>query len=158
MNDILLDPPAPTPPQPQKATNLRQFGLVMFLIAAVALLLGILIASNRKSSTPTITTTTVPVTVTEAPTLNKYDQFLEHMYNNSGTANTTSKADLISYGNIVCGALDQGRSIRFIVNYLSNRSTGRADNELYAALIYGSITYLCPEYTGDLHLYLNGGN
>ena len=160
MNDILLDPPTPTPTPPKPGSGMKQMGIIMALIAAVALLIGILIASgSSKSSSPDTTPALAPViTASPAPVLNKYDAYLEHVYNNSGQANTISKQNLIDYGDTICHSLDNGNSIAWIVNYLSNGSNGASDNELYASVVYGAITYLCDEYKGDLNLYLSTSN
>lgn len=156
MNDIIFDPPTPTP-SPKPATNMKQMGAIIFLIGAVALLIGILIApSSNDSNKAAAPTTAAPViTAAPAPVYNKYDQYLEHVYNNSGQANSMTKAKLIEDGDIICSALDQGKTVAWIVNYLANGSTNQSDMELYAAIVYGAIHYICSEYTGDLNLYLN---
>jgi len=157
MNDILLDPPpAPQPEKKDTLTINKKNFAIAFLAVALFILFVVVLASGDKSSSPATSAapivTNPPIT---APTVNKYDAYLDHVYNNSGQANTTSKAKLIEYGDIICEALDRGNSIAWIVNYLSNGSSGQSDNELYASIIYGAITYICDEYKGDLNLYLN---
>ena len=149
--------PHPPSPQPPKASNMKQMAAIVFLIGAVALLIGILIAPGDKSSAPDTTIKSAPViTASPAPVVNKYDQYLEHVYNNSGQANTISKATLIEYGDTICQALDQGKTVAWIVNYLTVNGSGKqSDVELYASVVYGAIHYICSEYTGDLNLYLN---
>ncbi len=156
MNDILLDPPSP--PQPEKkdtvTINKKNFAIA-FLAVAIAILAIILLASGSSSTSPATTEAPVltnpPVT---APPVNKYDAYVEHVYNNSGQANSMTRAKLIEYGDIICQALDNGNSIAWIVNYLSNSSSGQSDNELYASIIYGAITYVCDEYKPALNSYL----
>lgn len=150
-----LTPPVPPMEQPKKDANgMKLMGIIMVLLAAVALLIGILIASGSNNSDSS--TNTAPVeTYAPAPVVNKYDAYLDHVYNNSGQANTISKATLIEYGDTICSALDNGQSIPYIVNYLSDRSSGDTDAALYASVIFGAITYICDEYKGDLNLYLN---
>jgi hypothetical protein len=156
MNDILLDPPSAPTPQPKKNITINPKYALAFAIAAFAFLMLVIAAPSDKEATPA--TTVAPVQTfapTPVPSVNKYDAYLEHVYNNSGQANTMTKAKLIEYGDIICNALDSGRTIPWITDYLSNASSGQSDVELYASIIYGSITYICDEYKGDLNLYLN---
>lgn len=153
-SDPSLTPP--TPPSNGKTYTTKQLGAGLFFLAAIALLVGVIIAPGDKSSAPQETAAPAPVyTNPPAPPVNKYDAYLEHVYNNSGQANTLTKAKLIEYGDIICQALDSGRSIAWITNYLSTYSEGQSDVELYASVIFGAITYICDEYKGDLNLYLN---
>ncbi len=155
-----LTPPLPSMEQPKKDANgMKQMGIIMVLLAAVALLIGILLASRDGSSAPAATNPPAPVqTYAPAPVVNKYEAYLDHVYNNSGQANTITKADLIEYGDTICSALDNGRTIPYIVGYLSNSSSGETDAALYASVIFGAITYICDEYKGDLNLYLSNSN
>ena len=157
MNDVLLDPPpAPQPEKKDTLTINKKNFAIAFLAVAISILVIVLLASGSSSTSPATTDAPVltnpPVT---SPPVNKYDAYLEHVYNNSGQANTMTKAKLIEYGDIICEALDNGRSIAWITSYLSTYSEGQSDVELYASIIYGSITYICDEYKGDLNLYLN---
>lgn len=155
-----LTPPVPPMEQPKKqATGMKQMGIIMALLAAVALLIGILIASGGKTSDSGATNAPAPAqTYAPAPVVNKYEAYLNHVYNNSGQANTIDKADLISYGDTICSALNKGQSIPYIVGYLSDRSAGETDAALFASVIFGAITYICDEYKGDLNLYLSNSN
>lgn len=103
------------------------------------------------------TTTDAPI-ITPAPVVSKYDRYLEHVYNNSGQANTWTKAKLIEFGDLVCQSLDQNNSIAQVVNLLSSYSKTTSDMELFASVVYGSIHYICDEYIGDLNLYLSTSN
>ena len=157
--DNNFNPPTPpTPANPEKKTiTQKQLFASLFFLGSFALLIGVIFAPGDKSSTnDTVAPAPAPViTAAPAPPVNKYDAYLEHVYNNSGQANTMTKAKLIEYGDIICEALDNGRSIAWITSYLSTYSEGQSDVELYASIIYGSITYICDEYKGDLNLYLN---
>lgn len=144
------------PPSNDKKFNNKQLAALLFFIAAFALLFGVIIAPGDKSSTPDTTVASAPVyTNPPVSAVNKYDAYLEHVYNNSGQANTLTKAKLIEYGDIICQALDSGKTIPWITNYLSTYSNNQSDVELYASIVYGAITYICDEYKGDLNLYLN---
>ena len=96
-------------------------------------------------------TTTTEVTV---PAVNKYDQYYEHVLNNSGKANTMGKDKVIEIGDLICGALDKGNGMDAIVTVLTRASTGQQDNELFAAEMYGAVKYLCPEYQAQMDAYL----
>jgi len=124
--------------------------------ALVAILIALIFLSSCGTTTVVkeVPTATVAPEVSYAPAVNKYDAYLEHVYNNSGQANTISKSDLIEYGDTICQSLDNGKSIPYIVNYLSEYSNSQSDNALFASVIFGAITYICDEYKGDLNLYL----
>ena len=156
MNDVIFDPPPAPTPEPKKGITINPKYAVVFAVAAFAFLMLVIIAPGDKEVAPTATAAPAPVqTYAPAPVVNKYDAYLEHVYNNSGQANSMTKAKLIEYGDIICSALDNGNSIAWIVNYLGNGSNGQSDVELYASIVYGAITYICDEYKGDLNLYLN---
>ena len=156
MNDILLDPPTPPTPTPKPGEGMKQMGIIMALIAVVALLIGILLASSKNdSSSPDTTPAPAPViTLPSAPAVNKYDSYYNHVMNNSGQANTWSKADVIEYGDLVCQSLDNGSSIAQVVSVISNASNSTSDAELGASVVFGAITYLCDEYKLNLNAYL----
>ena len=125
------------------------------------MLIGILIAnSSSDSSSQTPTTIASVSNYDETPTytvpasVNKYDAYLEHVYNNSGKANTMDKSELIEFGDVVCQALDNGKTIGAIVGILENSSNDTRDSELYASIVFGAITYLCDEYASDLRFYI----
>jgi hypothetical protein len=148
-------PPSPQPEKKDTVTFNKKNLAIAFLAVAIAFLAIILLASGSSSTSPDTTEapalTAPPVT---APPVNKYDAYVEHVYNNSGQANSMTRGKLIEYGDIICEALDNGNSIPWIVNYLSNASTGQSDTELYASIIYGAITYICDEYKPALNEYL----
>ena len=93
---------------------------------------------------------TTPPTEAPAPAVepdsNKYDQYLDFVNDNSAQARQWTEADLLEMATLVCGAFDNGASLSAVVDVFSNSSTGRYDDELFAAIIGGSVTYLCPEY------------
>ena len=124
--------------------------LFISLLGAVALS-----ACGTTTIVREVPASTAPVPIVTAAVVNKYDKYYEYVLNNSGQANTSSKADIIEMGDLVCGALDKGNSIDAIVRVLSRASTGQSDNELYAAVVYAAITYLCDEYSGQLNAYLS---
>jgi hypothetical protein len=156
MNDILLDPPpAPQPEKKDTLTFNKKNLAIAFLAVSIFILILAIVIPGSNSSSPV--TTDAPASVqTYAPTpvVNKYDAYLEHVYNNSGQANSISKPTLIEYGDTICNALSQGKSISWIVSYLSENSTGYSDNALFASVVYGAITYICDEYKPDLNAYL----
>lgn len=167
-----LTPPPPnspefqTPPIQKKADNMRQASIVMLILAVLALAFGIVVALTAGDESSSQTPTTLAMvpnydetpTYTVAPSVNKYDAYLEHVYNNSGKANTMDKSELIEFGDVVCQALDNGKTIGTIVGILENSSSDTRDAELYASIVFGSITYLCDEYEGDLRFYLSNAN
>lgn len=94
---------------------------------------------------------TTPTPATEAPAetqpeSNKYDQYIDFVLDNSGQAREWSDSDLIETATLVCNAFDNGASLDSIVTVFSDNSTGTYDDELFAAIIGGAVTYICPEW------------
>lgn len=148
--------PHPPSPQPNNSKSMKQASIIVLLVGILVLLIAIFASSGTETSSSD--TTSVPasvVTQAPAPVVNKYDTYLEHVYNNSGKANTMDKSELIEFGDVVCQALDNGKTIGTIVGILEDSSSDTRDAELYASIVFGAITYICDEYTGDLSYYLN---
>jgi hypothetical protein len=156
MSDAPLTPP--TPPPPSGSKNNSTIVVIAAAVAAVVITALIVfgMSSSNKSSTDVADTAanTTPYVPAPEPASSKYDRYYKHVLDNSGQANTIDKADLISYGDTICSALNNGQSIPYIVSYLSDRSAGETDAALFASVIFGAITYICPEYRSDLQTYL----
>lgn len=152
-------PHPPSPPQPEKKDtvtfNKKNLAIAFFAVSFLILLIAIIVPGDKSTSPVTTDAPVITSAPVTNPPVNKYDAYLEHVYNNSGQANTMTKATLIEYGDTICSALDNGRSISWITSYLSSYSTGNSDVELYASIVYGAITYICDEYTPQLRAYLN---
>ena len=160
------DFPAPAPSNAPKTDSVATkyagpsviYALAGF-IAAVGLVIVVLLATGRNGDSSS-EKTVVAVETTEAPapaetSPNKYNQYYEHVLNNSGIANTWTKAKVIEFGDLVCQALDEGNSVASVVAVVSNASDSNSDAELGAAVIYGAVTYLCPEYDAMMQAYLS---
>lgn len=149
-------PHPPSPKDKDTVTFNKKNLAIAFLAVAIAILVIVIAASGSNSSSPA--TTAAPIVtnppITAAPATNKYDDYMNHVYNNSGQANTWTKAQLIEFGDLVCQALDQGTAIPRVVNLLSSYAKTTSDMELFASVLYGSITYICPEYKYALNEYL----
>jgi hypothetical protein len=154
MSDMQYTTPPMPPTQPQKKDNKLQ--IIAAVFAGLAFL-GVIFAITMPSGnefTPTAATQ-APQPVVTSPAINKYDAYYEHVLNNSGQANTAGKADVIEFGDLVCQSLDAGRSIAAITELVANASSSTSDMELGAAVIYGAVKHLCPEYDSMLRAYLN---
>jgi hypothetical protein len=149
-------PPSPQPEKKDTVTFNKKNLAIAFLAVAIAILAIVLLAPSNNSSTTTDTVASSPVvTAAPAPAINKYDAYVEHVYNNSGQANSMTRATIIEYGDIICQSLDSGRTIPWITSYLSEYSNGQSDIELYASIVYGAVKHICPEYMPDMQAYLN---
>lgn len=149
-------PPVPPVQPPKKDNKFQIFAASFFALAVVILIIALVMpSSDSGSSVATTDTTDAPAPIITAAPVNKYDQYYEHVLNNSGQANTMSKSDVIELGDLVCQALDQGNSIASVVQVVSNSSSDSSDVELGASAIYGAVTYLCPEYDSMMQAYLN---
>ena len=89
--------------------------------------------------------TEAPAT-TEAPTENKYDNYLITVYDNSAQARSWSDADLLQFGTVVCESFDNGATLDSVLNTMSNYSSGKYDDELFAAVVAAAVMHLCPEW------------
>lgn len=97
---------------------------------------------------------TVPVQVPTKST-NKYDDYMDHVLNNSGQANSSwTKSQLIEFGDLVCGALDNRSSVRDVVNLMNQYAVTSSDTELFVSVLVGAVMNLCPEYQYDLESYI----
>lgn len=160
MNDILLDPPPPPQPEKKETVTFNKKNLaIAFLAVSIFILILAIVIPGDKSSSPATTNAPAPVVtnppVTAAPA-NKYDQYMDHVLNNSGQANTWSKADVIEFGDLVCQSLDKGNTIPAVVRLLESYAKTDSDVEFFASVVFGSITYICPEYKYAMQEYLAG--
>lgn len=148
-------PPAPPAPAPKKDNKTQILAASFFALAAAILVLVLVLPSSNSdsSSNSSSDNQTLPV-VTDAP-VNKYDSYYEHVLNNSGRANSMSKADVIQLGDLVCQAFDEGNSVAAVVGVLSRASSDSSDIELAAAAMWGATEYLCSEYKPMVEAYLN---
>lgn len=149
--------PSPAPEKKETVTfNKKNLAIAFFAFATIVLLLAIIVPGDKTSApASTDAPVTVPVTNPPAPVTNKYDDYMNHVLNFSGQANSWSKAKLIEFGDTVCQALDNGSSIRQVVNLMESYAQNNSDVELFASVTMGAIQYICPEYKYDLDNYLN---
>ena len=89
------------------------------------------------------------------PELNKFDQYLEMLYNESAQARSWNESDLLELGTTVCEVFDTGGTIEGVINIFSQNSSGAYDDELFSAVIAGSVLYLCPEWAAYVQSQLN---
>lgn len=152
-------PHPPSPPEKKDTVTFNKKNLaIAFLAVSIIILIIAIAVPGDKSSSPVSTNAPAPVVTNPpitAPPANKYDQYMDHVLNNSGQANTWSKADVIEFGDLVCQALDNGNSVRQVVNLLEGYAKTNSDVEFFASVAFGAITYICPEYTTALDAYLN---
>ena len=89
---------------------------------------------------------TTPPTEAPAVEVNKYDQYLEVLYNESAQARSWDEADLLEFGTVVCESFDNGATLDSVLTTMSNYSSGKYDDELFAAVIAAAVMHLCPEW------------
>ncbi len=89
---------------------------------------------------------TTPPTEAPAPEVNKYDAYLNGLYDNSAQARTWTEDQLLKFGTLVCDAFGSGNTLARVIDVLQPYSNGSYDDELFAAIIAGSVTHLCPEW------------
>ena len=89
---------------------------------------------------------TTPPTEAPAVEVNKYDQYLEVLYNESAQARSWDEADLLEFGTVVCESFDNGATLDTVLTTMSNYSSGIYDDELFAAVIAAAVMHLCPEW------------
>ena len=99
-----------------------------------------------KETVREVLVTTPPATDAPAPELTKYDQYLQFLYTEAAQARSWTESDLLELGTTVCQAFDEGGTVNGLIAIFNDNSTGKYDDDLYAAIIAGSVLYLCPEY------------
>lgn len=124
------------------------------ILILAGLTLG-LAGCGQKETIREVLVTSPPVTEAPAPELNKFDQYLEMLYNESAQARSWTESDLLELGTTVCEVFDTGGTIDGVIQIFSNNSTGAYDDELYSAVIAGSVLFLCPEWTAYVQSQLN---
>lgn len=122
----------------------------LLVICASALVLS---ACGKETIREVLVTT--PPTEAPAVELSKYDQYLEMLYNESAQARTWLESDLLELGTTVCQVFDDGGTIDGVISIFTKNSTGKYDDELYSAVIAGSVIYLCPEWADYVQSQLN---
>lgn len=125
--------------------------LIITTIAAVS----ILSACGQKETIREVLVTAPPSTDAPAPEMNKYDQYLQAVYDNSAQARAWDESDLLELGTTVCEVFDSGGTIDGVINVFSQNSTGKYDDELYSAVIASSVLFLCPEWAAYVQSQLN---
>jgi len=98
--------------------------------------------------------TTPPTEAPAASEVNKYDAYLNSLYDNSAQARTWTEDQLLKFGTLVCDAFGSGNTLARVIDVLQPYSNGSYDDELFAAIIAGSVTHLCPEYTSMIQAQL----
>ena len=95
--------------------------------------------------------TSPPIT---KPATNKYDDYVGFVRNNSGQGYTASTSEIVEAGDLVCSALDSGRSVQSVAKMMEELANTASDIEVYAAVLFGAVQYLCPEYYIQMSEYL----
>lgn len=93
-----------------------------------------------------VTTPPTEAPATTLPQANKYDNYLITLYENSAQARSWTDSDLLEFGTIVCESFDNGATLDSVLTTMSNYSTGKYDDELFAAVIASAVMHLCPEW------------
>lgn len=153
-NDVPMSPP-PSPQKKDTVTFNKKNLAIAFLAVSIFILIIAIVVPGDKTSSPADTTPAPIVTNPPAPVKSKYDRYIDHVLNESGQANTWTNANLIEFGDLVCQSLNNGSSIREVVNILSRNVKNDSDIVFFAAVVRGAIENICPEYMNDLRYYLN---
>ena len=114
---------------------------IAILVASLTILAGC-----GKETIREVLVTTPPTEAPVTPEANKFDQYLDMLYNESAQARSWAEEDLLELGTTVCQAFDEGGTIDGIIGIFNENSTGNYDDELYSAVIAGSVIFLCPEW------------
>lgn len=116
---------------------------------------ALLLSSCGKETVREVLVTAPPTTEAPAPELSKYDQYLEMLYNESAQSRSWSEADLLELGDTVCQVFDEGGTLEGVIATFSQYSNGKYDDDLFSAVIAGSVLYICPEWADYVQSQLN---
>lgn len=122
-------------------------------MSAIILSVGLVSCGTKTIVKEVPQSTNAPVVTSGA---NKYEQYVDFVKANSGQAYSYTDAQLIETGDLVCAALDSGKSIPTITQILEDTARNQSDIELFASVMYSAIQYICPEYKAALSSHLNG--
>lgn len=120
----------------------------LLTIATATVMPLALVSCGKETVIKEVLVTIPPTTAAQSEPVeqNKYDKYLDFVLDNSGQAREWKESDLIETATLVCGAFDGGASLSGVVGVFSDNSTGTYDDELFAAIIGGAVTYICPEW------------
>ena len=93
-----------------------------------------------------VTTPEPPPTPITTEDMNKYDNYLITVTENAAQAREWDEADLLEFGTVVCESFDNGATLDTVLNTMSDYSSGKYDDELFAAVIGSAVMHLCPEW------------
>jgi hypothetical protein len=92
--------------------------------------------------------------VEQKPVDDPMREYLDYVNANATNALYVEDSVIAEAGNLICQALDEGSSFTDITLMLDELSTSEDDSMLYAAMLYGAVQYLCPEYKSALDRYI----
>lgn len=124
-------------------------------LIASAIALPLLVGCGQKEIVREVLVTTPPATEAPAPEASKYDQYLQALYDNSAQARSWTESDLLELGTLVCQTFDNGGTFDQVLSIFAENSAGKYDDELFSAIIAGSVIYLCPEWASYVQQNLN---
>lgn len=114
-----------------------------------------LAACGKETVREVLVTTPEPApSLLPAPNYNKFDQYLEFLYAESAQSRSWTEDQLLELGTTVCQVFEQGGTVDRLIEIFNENSTGKYDDDLYAAVIAGSVLYLCPEYASVVQAQL----
>ena len=113
------------------------------ILAAIAVLS---LAACGKETVREVLVTTPPTEAPAAPEANKYDQYLEMLYNESAQARAWEESKLLELGTTVCEVFEKGGTVDGLIRVFNENSEGKYDDEFYAAVMASSVYHLCPEW------------
>lgn len=123
--------------------------------AIIAVALGLILSGCGQKETIREVLVTTPPTEAPAPELSKYDQYLEFLYAEAAQARSWTESDLLELGTTVCQVFDEGGTVDGVIAIFNDNSTGKYDDDLYAAVIAGSVLFICPEHQATVQAQLN---
>jgi hypothetical protein len=150
-------PPAPEQAPLQKDNQSLKYSTIAFLAAAFAVLVALLIVTSnndRSGGAATVTPITTEAPPATTPIVNKYDQYMDHVRSNSGQSYSWPASKVIEFGDVVCTTLRNGSAVSSVVSLFDRYAKTDSDTAFFAAVMTGTVMYICPEYTADLQAYI----
>ena len=134
----------------------KRKGTMKKSLTVAAVVAGLVLAGcGQKETIREVLVTTPPTEAPATQEANKFDQYLDMLYNESAQARSWTEADLLELGTTVCEVFDQGGTIDGLIEVFNENSSGNYDDELYSAVIAGSVIFLCPEWADYVREQLN---
>lgn len=84
------------------------------------------------------------------------EEFLDFVNKTASDARYWADSEIMEVGILVCEALDSGASMEEVADTMEASATTDGDIEIFSAIMFAAVTYLCPEYLDEMENWVGG--